>query len=187
MLFKATFNKISVILCQSVLLVEDTGTPGENHRPAASHWQTLSHNGVSSTPHLSGFDLTTLVVIYTDCIGSYKSNYHMITTTTALYTCISNGILCHQDNVLSIMTVLCGQCVRGMYNKLKEMQGLIPSSFLYHGNISMVYIYDMYRSCNDYCGHIVHVPRAVLTALYTPGQSSALGPIPTQPLTGIKL
>jgi hypothetical protein len=23
----------------------------ENHRPAVSHWQTLSHNVVSSTPH----------------------------------------------------------------------------------------------------------------------------------------
>ena len=45
----------------------------------------------------------------------------------------------------------------------------------------------MYRSCNDYCEHFVHVPRAVLTALYTPGQSSALGPIHIQPLTGIKL
>jgi hypothetical protein len=28
-------------------LVEETG---ENHRPDASHWQTLSHNAVSSTP-----------------------------------------------------------------------------------------------------------------------------------------
>jgi len=28
------------------------------------------------------FELTTLVVIGTDCIGSYKSNYHTITTTT---------------------------------------------------------------------------------------------------------
>jgi hypothetical protein len=27
---------------------------GETHRPAASHWQTLSHNVVSSRPHLSG-------------------------------------------------------------------------------------------------------------------------------------
>ena len=26
------------------------GVPGENHRPAASDWQTLSHNVVSSTP-----------------------------------------------------------------------------------------------------------------------------------------
>ena len=26
----------------------ETGVPGENHRPDASHWQTLSHNVVSS-------------------------------------------------------------------------------------------------------------------------------------------
>jgi len=43
--FNATFNNISV------LLVEETGLPGENHRPVASHWQTFSHNVVSSTPH----------------------------------------------------------------------------------------------------------------------------------------
>jgi hypothetical protein len=35
-------------------LVEETGVPGENHRSAASHWQTLSHNVVLSTPILSG-------------------------------------------------------------------------------------------------------------------------------------
>ena len=28
--------------------------PGENHWPVTSHWQTLSHNVVSSTPGLSG-------------------------------------------------------------------------------------------------------------------------------------
>jgi hypothetical protein len=45
MVFNATFNNISVnILWRSVLLVEETGVPEENHRPAASHWQTLSHN-----------------------------------------------------------------------------------------------------------------------------------------------
>jgi hypothetical protein len=37
MVFNATFNNISVISWQSVLLVEETGVPGENHRPAASH------------------------------------------------------------------------------------------------------------------------------------------------------
>jgi len=37
MVFNSTFNNISVILWRSVLLVEDTGVPGENHRPAASH------------------------------------------------------------------------------------------------------------------------------------------------------
>jgi hypothetical protein len=33
---------------RSVLLVEETGVPGENHRPATSHGQTLSHNVVSN-------------------------------------------------------------------------------------------------------------------------------------------
>jgi len=40
------FNNISVISCRSVLLAEESGGPGENHRPVASHWQTLSHNVV---------------------------------------------------------------------------------------------------------------------------------------------
>jgi len=31
----------------------DTGVPGENYRPAASHWQTLLHKVVSSTSHIS--------------------------------------------------------------------------------------------------------------------------------------
>ena len=51
MVFHATFINISVILWRSVLLVEETGVPGKNPQPVASHWQTLSHNVVSSTPH----------------------------------------------------------------------------------------------------------------------------------------
>jgi hypothetical protein len=47
MVFNATFNNISVISWRSVLLVEEDGVPGENHRPFESHWQTLSHNVVS--------------------------------------------------------------------------------------------------------------------------------------------
>ena len=34
-------------------MVEETGVPKENH------WQTLSHNVVSSTPRQSRFELTT--------------------------------------------------------------------------------------------------------------------------------
>ena len=37
MVFKATFNNISVISLRSVLLVEETGGSVENHRPVASH------------------------------------------------------------------------------------------------------------------------------------------------------
>ena len=50
MVFNAPFNNISVISWRSVLLMEETGVPGEKHWPAANHWQTLSHNVVSSTP-----------------------------------------------------------------------------------------------------------------------------------------
>ena len=66
MVFNATFNNISVILWRLILLVEETRVPGENHRSAASHWQTSSHNVVMSTPHPSGIR---------------TRNYHMITTT----------------------------------------------------------------------------------------------------------
>jgi hypothetical protein len=37
MVLNATFNNISDISWQSVLLVEETGVPGKNHRPATSH------------------------------------------------------------------------------------------------------------------------------------------------------
>jgi hypothetical protein len=49
MVFNAIFNNISVISWRSVLLVEETRVPGENHRPVI-----LSHNVVSSTTRLSG-------------------------------------------------------------------------------------------------------------------------------------
>ena len=53
---------------------------GENDRPAASHWQTLSHEVVSSTPRNEWKHF--FVVIDTHCKGSYKSNYHTIMTMT---------------------------------------------------------------------------------------------------------
>ena len=37
MVFNATFNNISVISWWSVLLVEETGVLGENHRSITSH------------------------------------------------------------------------------------------------------------------------------------------------------
>jgi hypothetical protein len=55
MAFNATFNYISVISWRSVLLMEETGGPGENHRPVACNWQTLSHNVV----HLALIEIRT--------------------------------------------------------------------------------------------------------------------------------
>jgi hypothetical protein len=60
MVFNATFSNISVAVS---FIGGETGVNGENHQPAASDRQTLSHNVVTSTPRLSG--------IRTECIGSY--------------------------------------------------------------------------------------------------------------------
>ena len=49
LMFKVTFNNISAISWRPGLLVEEIGVPGENHQPAASNWQTLSHNSQSKT------------------------------------------------------------------------------------------------------------------------------------------
>jgi len=55
MVFNATFNNISIILWRSVLLVEETGEPGENRRPVASHWKFVLHNVV----HLALIEIRT--------------------------------------------------------------------------------------------------------------------------------
>jgi hypothetical protein len=75
--FNATFNNISVISWRSVFLVVETGVPEEN---PLSH---VTDNFYHIMLYRTGVELTTLVVIGTDCTGSCKSNYHTKTTTTA--------------------------------------------------------------------------------------------------------
>jgi hypothetical protein len=55
MVFNVTFSNISAISWRSVLLVEETGVPGENQRPVESHRQTLLHNVV----HLALIEILT--------------------------------------------------------------------------------------------------------------------------------
>ena len=71
MVFNATFNNISVISWWSVLLVEETGGPGKNHRPVTSHWQTLSQNAV----HLALVEIRThnISVLLDDLSSSFTS------------------------------------------------------------------------------------------------------------------
>jgi len=82
--FNVTFNNISTISWRSVLPVEEIGVPGENHRAVAikSLTKLITQCYIEYTSPWAGFELTTSVVIGTDCIGSCKSNYHTITFTT---------------------------------------------------------------------------------------------------------
>ena len=48
-IFLWCLTPLSTILWRSVLLVEGNVIPGGNHRPATSHWQSLSHNVVHLT------------------------------------------------------------------------------------------------------------------------------------------
>ena len=50
-MFNATFNNISIMFWQTILLVDEAGIPEENQRSVASLRQTLSHNVVSCTSH----------------------------------------------------------------------------------------------------------------------------------------
>jgi hypothetical protein len=54
----------------------------------------------------TGFELTTSVVIGTDCTGSCKSNYHTITTTTAPCRCLTFYLTCHKKQGV-LDTTLC--------------------------------------------------------------------------------
>ena len=58
--------------------MEKIVVPGENHQPLASHWQTLLHNVVLSTPrHERGSNWQ--LVIGTEWTDSCKFNYHATT------------------------------------------------------------------------------------------------------------
>jgi hypothetical protein len=95
------FNNIPFTSWWSVLLMEETRVPRENPGPAASHWQTLSHNVESNIP-FHEWDSNTQLYFNGDkhWLHNYKSNYHRVTTTTVSTTlCFMRKVKKEKQNI----------------------------------------------------------------------------------------
>ena len=75
-----------------------TEVSGNNHRPPASHWQTLSHNVVSSTPHQELWTKTTNFIEYI--------NERVLTTTIVIWFCNSVTRIKYKINKFCIRNVM---------------------------------------------------------------------------------
>jgi hypothetical protein len=94
MVLNTTFNNISFIF---VVVSFIGGGNRKNHRPVASHRQTLSHNVVSSTPRHERDSNSQQ--------GSCKSNNHTITITMALQYMIQYWMIVVERPVGSISAI----------------------------------------------------------------------------------
>ena len=124
MVFNATFNTISAI-----------------YRGGQFYWWRKRGGGNQPTDELyhimlytsawSRFQLTTSVVICTDCIGSCKSNYHTIMTTTdpILFQTIKEGW--HYVDESRIYWSWCQ--IMNIFS-LTYLQNLVPDSYLHTKN-----------------------------------------------------
>ena len=89
MVFNATFNTFLVISWWSVLLVKETGVPGENNQLASNHWQTLSYNVenmAGTSRHEWDSNYNYLVILFISIYG-HNLMFHFI-----LHTWISGAV-----------------------------------------------------------------------------------------------
>jgi hypothetical protein len=112
------------------------GVSGENHLPAASLWQI--YHIIEYTSPWTGFELTTFVVVGTDCISSCESNYHTITTLSDWYKAnlsfiIWNAELFYCQNKLKYIRIYLRHILKQRYNN----DLYVYSRLMWQGNTSL--------------------------------------------------
>ena len=117
-----------------------TGVPSENNRPAASHWQTLSHNAVSSTPRHE------LLRIYIFQCLIYLINHVSV---EALSTC-SGGTCCFILAFPSLINLLCNWNIVG--SGVKHHNTLTPYLFVTYRVLISPRV-SKYQQKKRYCQH----------------------------------
>jgi hypothetical protein len=139
MVFNDTFNNISAISWRSVLLVDETGVPGETITCRKSLTNFITECCIECTSPWTRFELKTLVMIGTDCTGSNESNYHTISTMTApIYLQIKFLLMSYYN--IAVLTIwwnilVTAAILDGVYSYLsnmifKEEHPMAISSFL---------------------------------------------------------
>jgi hypothetical protein len=134
MVFNATFNNISVISWWSVLFVEETGGPGENHRPVASHWQPLSHN-VIHLSLISRYEADLAVFVISSKIFEIKKQIkkkqpplpHFMTFTLNLTQCLSPLMLWVRISIRERCITLCDKVCQWLVPGRRFSSGTLVS------------------------------------------------------------
>jgi len=95
-------------------------------------------------------ELTTLVVIGTDCIGSWKSNYHAIRPQQSLYimylslsTEIAHFVLIWQKNMATMGILFCFRLIEALKVFFSDTTG--PKEFLTSTNDVKLYVGLLYK------------------------------------------
>ena len=92
-----------------------------------------------------GFELITLVVIRTDCIGSYKSNYHMTMTTTAPIITMIYNLITNTSLTCSPFYIYAATCQSREVSERRDLNHIAWTTFRYTYEQTQFEVYIFYH------------------------------------------